>query len=224
MSFKIVISGVTGRIGAHVLHHALRNPLVSTVIALSRRPPPGIETHAKLEVVPLEDFTKYPDDVLAKLSGADGCIWCMTTTAGNPVLELEYPKAFAEAFASTMTVGAKPFRYLHLSGGMVERDQDRSLWMKGSMRKTKGRGEVQMVDFAKTHENWITIVARPGMVVQRGSIIGEASMMVAGSSGSFIRYDELALALINAVMHGSEELLLPAALVQQGQQLVQGGR
>jgi hypothetical protein len=81
-----------------------------------------------------------------------------------------------------------------------------------------------MVDFAKTQENWITIVARPGMVVQRGSIIGEASMMVAGSSGSFIRYDELALALINAVMHGSEELLLPAALVQQGQQLVQGGR
>ena len=81
-----------------------------------------------------------------------------------------------------------------------------------------------MVDFAKTHKNWITIVARPGMVVQRGSIIGEASMMVAGSSGSFIRYDELALALINAVMHGSEELLLPAALVQQGQQLVQGGR
>ncbi|CAN9108672.1 unnamed protein product [Alternaria alternata] len=164
MSLKIVISGVTGRIGAHVLHHALRNPLVSTVIALSRRPPPGIETHAKLEVVLLEDFTKYPDDVLAKLSGADGADFA------------------------------------------------------------KGRGEVQMVDFAKTHENWITIVARPGMVVQRGSIIGEASMMVAGSSGSFIRYDELALALINAVMHGSEELLLPAALVQQGQQLVQGGR
>jgi hypothetical protein len=61
----------------------------------------------------------------------------MTTTAGDPLLELEYPRAFAEAFASTMTVGSKRFRYLHLSGGMVERDQEKSLWMKGSVRKTK---------------------------------------------------------------------------------------
>lgn len=61
----------------------------------------------------------------------------MTTTAGDPMLELEYPKAFAEAFASTMPVDSKRFRYLHLSGGMVERDQEKSLWMKGSMRKIK---------------------------------------------------------------------------------------
>lgn len=74
---------------------------------------------------------------------------CMTTTAGNPVLELEYPKAFAEAFASTMPVGAKPFRYLHLSGGMVERDQDRSLWMKGSMRKTKVGDYFRSIDHAR---------------------------------------------------------------------------
>ena len=53
------------------------------------------------------------------------------------MLELEYPKAFAEAFASTMPVDSKPFRYLHLSGGMVERDQEKSLWMQGSMRKIK---------------------------------------------------------------------------------------
>jgi hypothetical protein len=79
-----------------------------------------------------------------------------------------------------------------------------------------------MIDFAQANESWTTIIARPGMVVQRGSIIGEASMIVAGSSGSFIRYDELALALIDAVMHGSEELLLPLALVQRGQKLAQG--
>jgi hypothetical protein len=78
-----------------------------------------------------------------------------------------------------------------------------------------------MLDFAKTNESWTTIIARPGMVVQRGSLIGEASMMIAGSSGSFIRYDELALALVDAVVHGSEELLLPHALVQRGQNLVE---
>ncbi|KAG9187481.1 hypothetical protein G6011_05352 [Alternaria panax] len=167
MSFKIAISGVTGRI------------------------------------VLLEDFTKYADVLLAKLSRADECIWCMTTAAGDPLVR----------------VGVFQGRYLHLSDGIVERDQNTSLWIKGSMRKIRGRAEVQTVNFAKTNESWTTIIARPGMVVQRGSIIGETPMMVAGSSGSFIRYDELVLALIDAVMRESEELLLPLAPVQRGQRL-----
>jgi hypothetical protein len=165
----------------------------------------------------------------------------MTTTAGDPLLELEYPRAFAEAFMSTMVEDKNKFRYLHLSGGMVERDQSRALWIKSSMRKIKvcslsqavrnpsgrkvltlvqGQGELQMVDFAKTYEGWETIIARPGMVVQRGSLAGETSMMIAGSSGSFIRFDELAVALIDAVVHGSEELLSPLRLLQRGQELV----
>jgi hypothetical protein len=61
----------------------------------------------------------------------------MTTTAGDPLLELEYPRAFAEAIMSTMVEDKNKFRYLHLSGGMVERDQSRALWIKSSMRKIK---------------------------------------------------------------------------------------
>jgi hypothetical protein len=79
-----------------------------------------------------------------------------------------------------------------------------------------------MIDFARspTNELWETTIARPGMVVKRGTWVGEASVMLAGASGSFIRSDELALALIDAVMHGSAELLLPAALLKRGQELV----
>jgi len=82
---------------------------------------------------------------------------------------------------------------------------------------------MQMIEFANKQKHggcWETIVARPGMVVERGGYIGETSMWFAGSSGSFIRADELALALIDAVMHGSDELLLPDALLQRGQELV----
>jgi len=75
MGFKIILSGVSGRIGSQVLHQALRNPSVSSVVALSRRPLPGLAGHSKLETVVLEDFTKYADEVIAKLSGADGCVW-----------------------------------------------------------------------------------------------------------------------------------------------------
>lgn len=78
---------------------------------------------------------------------------------------------------------------------------------------------IEVANESKQGGFWETIIARPGMVVQRSSYIGEASMWLAGSSGSFIRSDELALALIDAVVHGSDELLLPDALSQRGQEL-----
>ncbi|KAH7093291.1 hypothetical protein FB567DRAFT_544662 [Paraphoma chrysanthemicola] len=146
----------------------------------------------------------------------------MTTTAGDSVLELDYPLAFARAFSSTLSRQTKRFRYLHLTGAVVERDQMKSLWYLSGVRKTKGQGETQMIEFAKdpaTNGLWETIVARPGMVVKRGTYIGETSMMLTGVSGSFIRSDELALALIDAVLHGSEDLLKPAALLRRGQEL-----
>ena len=61
----------------------------------------------------------------------------MTTTAGDPVLELEYPRAFADAIAPSLARRGKQFRYLHLSGGLVERDQKKSLWFIERVRKTK---------------------------------------------------------------------------------------
>lgn len=84
-----------------------------------------------------------------------------------------------------------------------------------------------MIDVANepTHRGlWETIIVRPGMVVQRGAYIGEALMWLAGSSGSFIRADELALALIDAVTHGSDEMLLPLMLLQRGQELARIAR
>ena len=38
-------------------------------------------------------------------------------------------------------------------------------------------------------------------------------MWLAGSSGWYLRSDELALALIDAVVHGGDKLLLPAQLL-----------
>jgi hypothetical protein len=75
MTFKIIISGVSGRIGTQVLEQALRHPSVSSIIALSRRPLPELARHEHVKVVILEDFNVYPESVIARLSGADGCIW-----------------------------------------------------------------------------------------------------------------------------------------------------
>jgi hypothetical protein len=62
---------------------------------------------------------------------------CMTTTTGDPVLELQYPKAFADAIAPTLAKNAKHFRYIHLTGATVERDQAKALWLRSDVRKIK---------------------------------------------------------------------------------------
>jgi uncharacterized membrane protein len=75
MTFKLILSGVTGRIGKQVLHQALQDPTITSVIALSRRSLPDLVQLAKLKVLVLEDFRKYPDDVATELLDADACIW-----------------------------------------------------------------------------------------------------------------------------------------------------
>ena len=67
----------------------------------------------------------------------------MGTTKANRELEVEYPRAFGQAMSSILGEregnGERKFRYVHLSGGMTERDQERSLWFKGDMRRMKVR-------------------------------------------------------------------------------------
>lgn len=75
MTFKLVLSGVTGRIGKQVLHQALRDSTITSVIALSRRSLPDLVRDAKLKVRVLENFNVYPDDVVAELQDANACIW-----------------------------------------------------------------------------------------------------------------------------------------------------
>jgi hypothetical protein len=59
----------------------------------------------------------------------------MGTTAGNKTFEIDYP--LGNAFSKILPAPDKKFRYIHLSGAATERDQERSLWFKGEMRKMK---------------------------------------------------------------------------------------
>jgi dihydrodipicolinate reductase len=75
MTFKIILSGVTGRIGKEVLDQAIRNPVITSVIALSRRPLPDLAQHDKVRVLLVQDFNGYSEHVVEEVAGADGCIW-----------------------------------------------------------------------------------------------------------------------------------------------------
>jgi uncharacterized protein YbjT (DUF2867 family) len=73
---KFILTGCTGFIGSEVFFQCLRNPSITSIIALSRRPLPDyIANDPKLKVAIMEDFNSYPDALLHELSGADACIW-----------------------------------------------------------------------------------------------------------------------------------------------------
>jgi nucleoside-diphosphate-sugar epimerase len=93
MTFKIILSGVSGQIGSEVLQQCLDDSSVTSIVALARRPLPLRDD--RLELIVMDDFTQYSDDVLAKLSGADGCVWyCRTANSVTGDNELMIRKVY----------------------------------------------------------------------------------------------------------------------------------
>ncbi len=62
---------------------------------------------------------------------------CIGILVGVRVLEVDYPLGFVYAFVPTLADSKKHFRYIHLSGHLAERDQEKHLWISTDLRKMK---------------------------------------------------------------------------------------
>lgn len=78
---KLIIAGATGLVGTEVVRQSLKNPKITSIVTLSRRPLQvhdngnGTDNISKLTSLVLEDFKVYSDEVKAQLADADACIW-----------------------------------------------------------------------------------------------------------------------------------------------------
>ncbi|KAI7086048.1 hypothetical protein KC356_g5372 [Hortaea werneckii] len=211
---KLILTGATGFIGAAVLHHALAHPLITQIVALSRRPLPIHHHHPKLHTIIHADFTTYPPSLLHSelLRDAEAVIWALGTPLSEGKQHLDFLLAAAEAFATHLLPGlrqrGKGFRFVNVSGMFTEKDEERSLWFLREVRKWRGRAERELVAFEGElrrrgevaggaegeglGERWRTVNARPGVVLRAES--GWAEWLIPGLT---IPVEELAGALVD---------------------------
>ncbi|KAJ6475949.1 hypothetical protein C8R47DRAFT_1052224 [Mycena vitilis] len=143
----LILTGATGTVGAPILRHCLGSPQVTQLAILTRRQftmPEGMNI-SKAQVIIHQDYASYPEDVLAKLRGADGCIWAQGTSQ-TAVSEKQYitithdfPIAAAKAFADLSTTGR--FNFVHISGKGAE--SNTSLY-----GRTKARAEKSLLSLS----------------------------------------------------------------------------
>jgi hypothetical protein len=72
---RVILLGSTGYIGKEVLNQCLKNPAITSIVALSRRQLPELVHDPRVTVVIIENFKIYHDSVLKQLKDADACIW-----------------------------------------------------------------------------------------------------------------------------------------------------
>ncbi len=86
---KLIVTGASGFVGSEVIRQSLRNPNITSVIALARRPVPipsnlghGADS-SKLHSVTVKDYDTYPDEVKKEFAGADACIWYVSELSSS---------------------------------------------------------------------------------------------------------------------------------------------
>ncbi|TVY83242.1 hypothetical protein LSUE1_G001182 [Lachnellula suecica] len=209
---KVILTGSTGFIGKEVLEQCRADKEITSIIALTRRSlGDEAEKDPKVQVIIMKDFKVYPKEVVKQLEGADACIWSMGHISAIPEVEIDYPLAFAKAFAPTLR---KPFRYMHCSGILAERDQTKRLWFLQEGRRTKGAAEREMIAVearTEVHEgHWSTFIVKPSMVLEQSACV--FPKLLGGVIGA-VQVNELAAAMIDIVRRGSEEQVSHNAMI-----------
>jgi hypothetical protein len=223
---KILLTGATGYIGTEILQQCIKHNYISHIYCLTRKTlDPKFATHKKVTQVIHEDFSQYPEYLLAKLAnyGIEGCIWSLggkleqfKNKEEAERVNIHFPLQAANAFATALAIlldphalpgrGKFPFRFVFMSGSGAEQDQFRTLWMWSDSRKMKGAMEKGIFDVADNSELvdgkrcFEAIALRPGGVLAGGDSV---VTLLSESVIPVIAVDRLAKCAIKIVLEGT---------------------
>ncbi|KAL8380770.1 hypothetical protein RB595_005180 [Gaeumannomyces hyphopodioides] len=235
-TMKVLVAGATGLIGSEALLHCLDNPQVTSVVAFARRPlAKNVQGNGKLTTVLMEDFGDWPEDRLGSVKDADAMIWALGTLDGDTTANLDYPLAFMSSFVRILekkavsgsqgSEASSKFRFIYLSGQMVETDQSKDLHLIPAARKIKSVFETEAMKFMEEHDQlWQTLIVRPGGVLPKDTIATSVLGLVIGKNWS-VRVEEVGAFVAYLAIHGSKDrnFFENEDILKKGRQLHQAG-
>ncbi|KAF3071064.1 hypothetical protein GL218_00887 [Daldinia childiae] len=221
---KIIITGATGFVGSEVVRQAIADEGITQAFVLTRKPlPEDLSKNTKLTIIEHKDFSTYPPELLAQLTGAEGCIWAIGGRATQfPDVEtarkvsVDYTLAAAKAFTELASKlpevkkkkGSRKFRFVFCSGKFAEWDQNKNLKMMRDTRLIKGQVEKGLFDIAEANKDTFDVWAvRPGGIVKKYA--GVINALTANTSG-FIAVDHLARAMLKIALNGHANRIIEA--------------
>ncbi|KAF2685002.1 hypothetical protein K458DRAFT_301431 [Lentithecium fluviatile CBS 122367] len=199
---KVLITGSTGTIGSAIFRHCLQHPGITSIVTLTRRAFPS--SNPKCTNIIISDFKTWDASIIVQIADADAMIWALGTSDANKDTNYNYILAFQEAFLQAMPVPRRNrFRYVLLSGALVEPDQNKTLWFMPAARKLKGMTENWSLEFANEHVDvWQTFIIKPGGVATANT--PAVARMAAGLFMPMIRDEQVGAFVADLVVNGEE--------------------
>lgn len=168
----IILTGATGLIGTGVLACMLKQPSISKITILSRRPVRFADdaNDPRVNVIIHRDFSNYEDSSLQEqLRDARGCVWALGSTSTSTVDKEEYVRATKEYAVSAARAFGKlggvserePFRFVYVSGEGATQSPGLTTSL---YAKVKGEAEKELAEVAEEMSSLMVIAPRPGAV------------------------------------------------------------
>jgi uncharacterized protein YbjT (DUF2867 family) len=206
MAIKVLITGATGFVGEGVLLECLANPDVAEVLMVNRKP--FHIQHPKLKELIVPDFFEI-DKYASELNGYDACFYCAGISSAG-MKEKDYTRITYDttiAFANALLSVNKAFTFCFVSGSHTDSsEKGKVMWA-----RVKGKTENALSKMAFKH----VYNFRPaGMIPTAGQqnaktwykfIIKLLAVLMPGYVSTL---REVGLAMIHAVLNGSEKQIL----------------